>query len=568
MQRSVCAADSFSTTNTLDFFTTAADALLRSRFNSDTNCTITNLWIYNSTNPSVSYTPDIHRCLQVAVNLVNSMTNTGALDAPVIFRPMCRRDIGPHWTNLYITGYAPVTNDAWNLFAGGIKDLKDPTITSNDMIWGVPFVVGSRSDLPAFSECLVTNSIAVSRKLAFSKFPGGSIATNQSYFYSISNGISFEMKNYSTQALNRAITFLVTNQFLLAFTNEQSMRDLVAGIQTNHYDSACIQIASNQWLASGTRQVFATNLALLPWSQYLEEFGTFTPDETGTPQTNRFPVHDWVMCVTNRFCVAMIDSSTSRLLDFVNLGEVVISTNVNQALAVQFANVPPESNIWLTNGANHSPSSPPSQGLLNQIAISLGVVNPPWPVSPPELEHLIYSFRSWWTDPYQTTKKLGWFYPISVIPTHKLYSPPDRYTHYTLGDMIDPWRVRRFETNVWLVTEVDYPNQPVRVFTNTPALVVSNGFVSAYERDNLVLGPYLLPGAHPSPSLNVMSFGISNSFGFSWPTTVGQQYIVETATQLPEFGPCATIDASSTQSVFIVPISNSARYYRVRTDNW
>ena len=49
---------------------------------------------------------------------------------------------------LFITGYTCVTNDFYAQIGPGFKTITDPTISSNDNVWGIPWVIGAKGQTP------------------------------------------------------------------------------------------------------------------------------------------------------------------------------------------------------------------------------------------------------------------------------------------------------------------------------------------------------------------------------------------------------------------------------------
>ena len=203
----------FPTNGALGFFTNAAESLLRSQNfritnyfpNGNVNLTnpisylhfgLTNIPIYNSTNPSIRYTEQIHRMLQLAANIYDATrTDTvvppGALPYPSVFRPLFAVS-NYNATNhaLFIVGYANVTNDAYSRISSmtntnSLTVLKLPSATNiayNDNVWGIPWVIGAVKGLPAFDRFVADTSWIVTRKLLFVRVP---YATNRLFGESI-----------------------------------------------------------------------------------------------------------------------------------------------------------------------------------------------------------------------------------------------------------------------------------------------------------------------------------------------------------------------------------------------
>ena len=170
----------------LEFFTNQANGLLQAQFGFG----VTNIPVYCATNPAIGYGGDIHYQLQSAADEYDA--TTPATNLPSVFRPLFSWRSG----TLFIVGYACVTNDFYAQTGSGFKEITNPTITTNDNVWGIPWVIGAKGQIPAFNEYCYASEVAVDRDLVFVRFPSGIPGqystrppeyTNQFYIMSISN---------------------------------------------------------------------------------------------------------------------------------------------------------------------------------------------------------------------------------------------------------------------------------------------------------------------------------------------------------------------------------------------
>src|ERR1017187_8688625 len=145
------------------------------------------------------YTPAVHRLLQLAANLYDATTN-GNHNLPHVFRPVFERDNNPtvRNRNVYIVGYVPVTS------VSGVNDLQlsapqdvtqlasyvnpnTPIVNGSGPVnvYGVPWIIGAKKDLPGFNQFHLISSAQVTRKLQVSRPTVGalisSFTTNQMY---------------------------------------------------------------------------------------------------------------------------------------------------------------------------------------------------------------------------------------------------------------------------------------------------------------------------------------------------------------------------------------------------
>jgi hypothetical protein len=144
----------------LQFFTNQANVLLESQY----GFCVTNIPVYCTTNPAVNYTASLHYLLQSAANAYDA--TTPATNFPSVFRPL----FGWESNTLYITGYAAVTNDFYSQTSSGFKELGDQSISTNDNVWGIPWVVGAKGSAPAFDGYACTSGILAARKVYFVRY--------------------------------------------------------------------------------------------------------------------------------------------------------------------------------------------------------------------------------------------------------------------------------------------------------------------------------------------------------------------------------------------------------------
>ncbi len=157
---------------------------------------ITNIPVY--VNGQFVYSSAVNRVLQMAANLYDASTTNFF---PSVFRPVFQMD---QFTNLFIVGYSEVTNvltsnpstdfnfslpydvsQLGNLLKSGTVFANKPFGTN---IYGVPWIIGAKKNLPAFNQFTMLNTVQVIRKLQVSrKVVDGPIITNHLYELSISN---------------------------------------------------------------------------------------------------------------------------------------------------------------------------------------------------------------------------------------------------------------------------------------------------------------------------------------------------------------------------------------------
>ncbi len=352
--------------DSIEFFTNYANLNLQWQF----GFTTANIPVYSAVDPSVGYSSAVHYELQAAANAYDE---TGpATDPPAVFRPL----FSWQGNTLYIVGYAAVTNDGLTQIARPFKDLGDPTISTDDNVWGIPWVVGSKQGIPAFNEYCYASSLTVERELLFARRPAANgkyvtnappLYTNQFYLFSISNAFGVEGWNFNSAAYQEDVTLIVSNRISIEFTNNYNY-----GTNSTYYSSASESISNWPGLrqAGGFNIPFKTNLISLPFAYWSES----TSQLVSLDLTNGFlpvdmmqighPVHRWTLTITNDLLYALVDNETGAVLDFVNIGNFGSSLDINQVLS----NAPGASAFWILTPATDSPYSPMSRGALNQIA--------------------------------------------------------------------------------------------------------------------------------------------------------------------------------------------------------
>lgn len=478
-------------TNALAFFTNAASFILKQQFANDPDRRITNLCVYSSTNRNLVYDPVVHRCLQLAANIydaVNPGTNRGSGPSdrfmfPTVFRPLFSQRISGSVTNVYIVGFEEVgglnqTNNFsryWN--TNSMKELVGSTIYATNNVWGIPWIIGAKKGLPNFNELCLSNQLGVSRKITFTKsghlnHPDG---TNQIMFFSLTNLVGVELWNSYRTNFARPVTIVLANQLRIGLTNEQSVGTTIAGTNVTYFDY--LTTTFSNWpgfdgIAGHTASFkvpFSTNRAVLPgFCQYFERFGTFEGTNSYTESmaefTNGFPVHNWVLNITNNLACAILDQKTGRVLDFVNLGNYGISRNISEWLN---SIGDTSSNPFRTNGATSSPSSPPSEGVLNQIRTALTGLSVQYFRDTPEQQDQINGLNSWWNDPSQTTNKAAWYQPSVTMEYGVSYQANDPLVHYHYLDLMDPSGFRKQSLGDLNIRYQPWTNDPGRGIDDT-----------------------------------------------------------------------------------------------------
>ena len=393
------------------FFINAADRLLRSYSEEWRNLnylSYTNLSTYTNTfgtdqtfgaaripvfvNGRFVYSPSLHRQLQLAANLwdaVNPAYVPGTTNAvPTVFRPVFTR------TNLdiYITDFQEVTRYS-EIQGLKMRDLSDTNVVAsvqpNDLLFGVPLVIGARKDLPNFNEFSSEAVISITRKVELRR-PALNTAvnqTNQMFVIGISNVFGAEFWNSYTAQYGRPVEVLVTNSCSLALTNDFAYTRsafLIAGGATN-------VIAWPAWKPNVSRPQgpwsfivpLRTNLIIVPDSTYKHSTATFVPITTTfeNPQPPQMWFPRWGLTITNRVVAIIKEPGVKgRIIDYVQLNSMIS----HRSITLDLAESPLDSRyndpkptfvygLWATNsaGGNYLSDRP---GVARQVLISMGDV--------------------------------------------------------------------------------------------------------------------------------------------------------------------------------------------------
>jgi hypothetical protein len=361
----------------LEFFTNQANALLQAEFGFG----VTNIPVYSTTNPAVGYSASVHYLLQSAANDYDA--TTPATNFPSVFRPV----FSWQTNTLFIVGYTCVTTDFYAQIGCGFKAITDPTITANDNVWGIPWVVGAKGQTPAFNEYCYSSAVTVLRDLLFVRYraPDGQYNanlppqyTNQFYIMSISNIFGAEAWNFYPTTFTNSVTLVISNQVSVTFTNNYNFG-------TNMVFNSATNWPIDSWPGwSGDRTAgfmipLFTNTTSLPfsyWSESTEQFVALSATNgflAGDLQQTGWPVYDWMLNITNNLMYALVDNETGHVLDFVNLGAFGRSLNFNQVLT---NDSDPPNAVWTVAPANDDPDSPMSDGVHNQIEMGMELSGP------------------------------------------------------------------------------------------------------------------------------------------------------------------------------------------------
>ena len=393
------------------FFFNAADRLVRSYSEEWRNLnyrSYTNLSTYTNTfgtdqifgasaipvfvNGRFVYSPSLHRQLQLAANLwdaVNPSYFPGTTNAvPTVFRPIFSR------TNLdiYISDFKEVTRYS-DIRGLTMRDLTDTNVVASvqpdDLLFGVPLVIGARKDLPNFNEFSSEAVISVTRKVELRRPALNTPVnqTNQMFIVGISNVFGAEFWNSYTKTYPRPVEVVVTNSCSLGLTNDFAYKhgsNLIAFGVTN-------LTTWPAWKPNVTKPAgpwsfmvpLRTNHIILPDSTYRHSTASFVPITSPLASSFESPQPQlwfprWGLTITNRV-VAIIKEpgANGRIIDYVQLNSMVTHRDFSSDLVES-----PQDRryadkgiygVWATNMPDgiHLGDAP---GVDKQVKISMGDV--------------------------------------------------------------------------------------------------------------------------------------------------------------------------------------------------
>jgi len=310
-------------TNALQFFTNAADRLLRAyttqwRNGNPTNFATTFYWATNfnfvnadqwTNYPAFGvghipvlvsnqfvYSSAVNRLLQLAANMYDATTNNFGVNGnnynyPSVFRPTFWVAYEYGYTNVYINGYQQVvlvsgTNDVQLNWPQEVTSLQFGASTNNYPngvnVYGVPWIIGAKKGFPNFNKFGLQNVVQITRKLQVwrSTIPTTTstvFATNQLYVFSVSNSIGIECWNSYSNSYPNPVQIVARDNITMLLTNSWSATPWYFPTFPLPYLIATNIVLNSSWPGS----------AWIPFN--------------GAPSTNSFivPINKTVMFLTN-----------------------------------------------------------------------------------------------------------------------------------------------------------------------------------------------------------------------------------------------------------------------------
>ena len=464
--------------------------------------------------PTNFYTPSVHRLLQLAANIYDATTNAVAPTYGYPYLPSVFRPVFGAWpgvagapAGIYITNYVAVADASLAGLGPGVgptmRDLNLPRDRAqllsgnlNNMVWGIPAVLGAKKGLPNFNEFAMETTIQLTRKLEFRRPDGNPTApvnqTNQMLLLCVSNVFGLEAWNSYLAAYPRHLqvygavdvmsTIITTNnQFPLGtvLMSNAVLRPLTGAGSAQYYVGNTIvsnlalstlppiDILPNTWFGYTANRAFivplnpAANSYVALDGTYDEKLGQFINLTTSFERGLAFPIPSphWWLSLHTRLLFILVDTTVSpnRIVDYVNLDalnpplDIIAMAQTNGLCEANYIPDGGPGSLWCTNRAVPNSALSPPYGVLNQIGISLGSVQPDvnagrWNnaangnSSASSTENAINFFRSQLYNiaPFKTNVFYTPYEPTRTIYYETSWQANDPLVHYTVPDLTSP----------------------------------------------------------------------------------------------------------------------------------
>jgi hypothetical protein len=456
-----------------DFFTNVASRLLSSELNLD----LTRIQIY----PTNQYTPAVHRLLQVAANVYDAMTNryydpvldSNSVPLPTVFQPV----FGVEGGCVYITNYVEVTDTSFltntlRSLNGGSNVVAN--LQPNDLIFGVPLIIGARKGFPNFNKFAMESAFQLVRRLQVTRpstnSPVSLYQCNQMFLLSITNQLGVECWNSYGNDYTRPVAIYANDYMSVTLANDEGFSSTVPMIcsgslpipnATNGFWPGYNPIGNPLTTPYSFQIPLNISLTVTSNSTYVFNAGG-TPFLTSPPamsfETNvvingsSYPQPHWSLLVTNNLQVIMVDATSGRVIDYVQLS----GPNGSRDPTAEITN---NEDAYPYTGINGMWEMGLSYqgvpfGIVNQISVSLGLYvlgGSGWDTTDPsQVEREIDGFRVFYhlAPMYFPTGNYGAaatatsmqvpYTPIATAVQHISWQANDPLVHYLASDLGKP----------------------------------------------------------------------------------------------------------------------------------
>jgi hypothetical protein len=318
---------------------------------------ITNIPVF--VNGQFVYSPAVNRLLQLTANIYDSVYyssnyvvpagSSPGVYLPTVLRPIFSVTMTPAATNVYICSFAEVRDTSF--LANPILNLRfGPSVINtlalqpNDLVFGVPLIIGAKKGFPNFNELYMESAFQLTRKVEVTrKSPSSTITANpndfnyyQMFNLGLTNQFGVECWNSYRSNYTRVTDIYMYDYLSMTLTNDENNFSYTANlvfsgsIQTNNWQGYNPRVYPFLVQASFLTNSLTTNFAAVPVSMY--RFNGSSPFlttnlnlgyETNVPTINganiALPQPHWFVTLTNNLQVIMVDDSSGRLIDYVQL---------------------------------------------------------------------------------------------------------------------------------------------------------------------------------------------------------------------------------------------------------
>ena len=362
---------------------------------------LTNIPVF--VNGQFVYSPAVNRVLQMAANLYDATTTNFY---PSVFRPIFEHDkLG----NVFIVGYTNLSSRFGPNTVDGPTDFQlslpvdvvaitnmglasSPIFTNGAYVnvYGVPWIIGAKKNLPGFNQFSMINLVQAERLLQIGRTPltdGGwsQVWTNHEYLISISNLVNASFwnsysNNYPTNypgGLN--LSAYVYDTVELVLTNSDHPGTLSAVLFTTNFVFTPTVWPGSHWSGNSGGAPAADSFLVNNWTNsffptevYKTEARVFAlptdpdPFETNNHSCDLLP--QFGLVATNWLRSLILDDGR-YVVDYVQLRGPSNGTNFTTALSDPNVTTG-QIYLWATNAWGGS--SIPSWGYVNQMAVSRG----------------------------------------------------------------------------------------------------------------------------------------------------------------------------------------------------
>jgi hypothetical protein len=484
-----------------NFFTNAATKLLQTLgppYPANLSTAFIPVW---PTNISL-YDSAVHRMLQVAANIYDATTNRPIAITtngpnpryyPSVFRPTFGRTNLPYnltagTTNInvvYISGYEEVPklsspNDLYWLakplsLPEDINQLPNNSTNIHANIYGVPWIIGAKKGLPSFNQFVSQTTSHVTRRLDIDKRAGpttrSSWKTNQMYIIGVSNLIGLDAWNSYAAAYPSSVAMIANDDLRMSFSVYNNTNfsiyntnnpppvytTTLAALQplgvNQSYFAPATNMAVGTWTGFNGANNFSflsyrSNIVFLPDMQYQVGTRTLVPANSTLAQFEPLatgPLPHFVVSVTNRLRMVLVDTSEMRVLDYVQFGGADVSSmDTTRDLTAELAQNDPHQ-LWNQGSTRGVPNGPNYQ---LQISLgNIGVSTVDWnnaqihSSTDQSKSDAIAGFNSWYNGGSGAATNLVMqapFTPTAEYSQTWSWQANDPLVHYTTKDLNSP----------------------------------------------------------------------------------------------------------------------------------